>query len=117
MQDWSHSRGQLTSWLIREYTRGSIPPEAHKMDLYDPPYVGRAFLYVFCSILGATWQITTYWILGAMSNDLGKLAYFTGLCKSDQNSFYHALLIDREDKSVQSAGAAGAWRADAIKTP
>jgi hypothetical protein len=55
------------------------------MDFRDPPYVGRAFLYALCAILGTTWQITTFWILGAMSNDLKKLAYFTGLCKPSQN--------------------------------
>jgi len=46
------------------------------------------------------WQTTAYWLMGAMSNDPAKLAHFTG--------FY---------KSIQSAGGAGAWRADARKTP
>ncbi|KAJ3564728.1 hypothetical protein NP233_g8098 [Leucocoprinus birnbaumii] len=84
----------------REYTRESIPPEASKMDLNDGSYVGRALLYALCAILGATWQITVYWIIGTMSNDLNKLACFTGLYKS-----------------IQSAGAAVVWRADAIKVP
>jgi len=39
-------------------------------------------------------------MMGAMSNDPARLAYFAG--------FY---------KSVQSAGAAGVWRADAMKVP
>lgn len=38
--------------------------------------------------------------MGAMSNDPAKLAYYAG--------FY---------KSLQSAGAAGMWRADAVKLP
>jgi len=46
------------------------------------------------------WQTTAYWLIGAMSNDPAKLAYLTG--------FY---------KSIQSAGGAGAWGADADKTP
>lgn len=46
------------------------------------------------------WQTTAYWIIGAMSNDPAKLAHFAG--------FY---------KSLQSAGAAGVWRADAVKLP
>jgi hypothetical protein len=39
-------------------------------------------------------------MMGAMSNDPNKLAYFTG--------FY---------KSIQSAGSAGSWRADAVLLP
>ncbi len=67
---------------LRGYTRESIPPESQKMDIFDAPFVGRIFLYAFCGILDATWQITSYWIMGAMSNDPAKLAYFTGLCAS-----------------------------------
>jgi hypothetical protein len=46
------------------------------------------------------WQTAAYWMMGAMSNDPAKLAHFTG--------FY---------KSIQSAGAAGTWRADATGVP
>jgi hypothetical protein len=41
-----------------------------------------------------------YWMMGAMSNNPAKLAYFTG--------FY---------KAIQSAGAAGMWRADGLGVP
>ncbi|KAA1475457.1 MFS general substrate transporter [Dentipellis sp. KUC8613] len=84
----------------KQYTRASIPDNAHKLDIYDKAYVGRVFLYIACGILDAMWQTTTYWMMGAMSNDPAKLAYFTG--------FY---------KSIQSAGAAGVWRADGVKLP
>jgi len=84
----------------RTYTRQSIPPNASKMDIYDKGYTGHLFLYVFCGLLDSMWQTTAYWMMGAMSNDPAKLAYFTG--------FY---------KSIQSAGAAGVWRADAMKVP
>ncbi|TFY82247.1 hypothetical protein EWM64_g1768 [Hericium alpestre] len=84
----------------RQYTRASIPDNAHKVDIYDKAYIGRAFLYICCGILDSMWQTTTYWMMGAMSNDPAKLAYFTG--------FY---------KSIQSAGAAGVWRADGVKLP
>ncbi|ETW78309.1 hypothetical protein HETIRDRAFT_454298 [Heterobasidion irregulare TC 32-1] len=84
----------------RNYTRESIPPEAAKMDIHDHGYAGRIWLYIFCGLLDAMWQTTAYWMMGAMSNDPAKLAYFTG--------FY---------KSIQSAGAAGVWRADAVKLP
>ncbi|TFY66703.1 hypothetical protein EVG20_g4384 [Dentipellis fragilis] len=84
----------------KQYTRASIPDNAHKLDIYDKAYIGRVFLYIACGILDAMWQTTTYWMMGAMSNDPAKLAYFTG--------FY---------KSIQSAGAAGVWRADGVKLP
>jgi len=86
----------------KDYTRESlalIAPE-DRIDFSEKRYVGRVFLYIFLGILDAMWQTTVYWMMGAMSNDPNKLAYFTG--------FY---------KSIQSAGAAGAWRADAVLTP
>ncbi|KAF9445616.1 MFS general substrate transporter [Macrolepiota fuliginosa MF-IS2] len=84
----------------KQYTRESLPPDAIKMDIFDHGYGGRIMLYIFCGLLDAIWQTAVYWLMGAMSNDPAKLAYFAG--------FY---------KSIQSAGAAGTWRADAIKTP
>ncbi|TFK38635.1 major facilitator superfamily domain-containing protein [Crucibulum laeve] len=85
----------------KNYTRASIPPDSdQKMDIFDHGYAGRIWLYIFCGILDAMWQTTVYWIMGAMSNDPSKLAHFTG--------FY---------KSIQSAGGAGAWRADGVKVP
>ncbi|KAG6874148.1 hypothetical protein C0995_005566 [Termitomyces sp. Mi166 len=82
----------------KSYTRESIPPDAQKMDIYDSGYTAKILLYVLCGLLDAMWQTTAYWIMGAMSNDPAKLAHFT-------------------DKSFQSAGGAGVWRADAVKTP
>ncbi|KAJ7367977.1 MFS general substrate transporter [Mycena albidolilacea] len=86
----------------KEYTRASIAAIApeDKIDLKDPEYVGRVFLYIFFGLLDAMWQTSVYWMMGAMSNDPNKLAYFTG--------FY---------KSIQSAGSAGSWRADAVLLP
>jgi MFS family permease len=84
----------------KNYTRESIPPDSQKMDIFDHGYAGRIWLYIFCGLLDAMWQTTAYWIMGAMSNDPAKLAYFTG--------FY---------KSIQSAGGAGVWRADAVLLP
>ncbi|KAF6765903.1 MFS general substrate transporter [Ephemerocybe angulata] len=63
-------------------------------------YAGRILLYVCFGLVDAMWQITAYWLLGAMSNDPAKLAHFSGLYKS-----------------LQSAGAAGIWRADGVKVP
>ncbi|CCM06482.1 uncharacterized protein FIBRA_08751 [Fibroporia radiculosa] len=87
----------------RDYTRATIAVETtdnDKMDIYDKAYVGRIWLYIFCGMLDAMWQTTAYWLMGAMSNDPSKLANLTG--------FY---------KSLQSAGAAGVWRADAVSLP
>jgi len=84
----------------KTYTRQSVPDTSVKMDIYTPGYVGHILLYIFCGFLDAMWQTTAYWIMGAMSNDPAKLAHFAG--------FY---------KSMQSAGAAGIWRADAVKLP
>jgi hypothetical protein len=71
-----------------------------RQDIYDPGYVGNLFLYMFYGFLDATWQTYIYWLMGALSNEPRKLAYFAG--------FY---------KSIQSAGAAVIWRVDALKAP
>ncbi|KAI5891680.1 MFS general substrate transporter [Schizophyllum commune H4-8] len=81
----------------KRYTRD----DGHALvDIYDSGYAGYILCYVFMGILDAMWQTTSYWLMGAMSNDAAKLAHFAG--------FY---------KSLQSAGAAIAWRIDALKTP
>ncbi|KAF9552988.1 MFS general substrate transporter [Agrocybe pediades] len=85
----------------KHYTRATNPPDSpDKLDISSHGYAGRIMLYIFCGLLDAMWQTTAYWLMGAMSNDPAKLAHFTG--------FY---------KSIQSAGAAGAWRADGVKVP
>ncbi|TFK49311.1 MFS general substrate transporter [Heliocybe sulcata] len=84
----------------RQYTRQSLPANAIKMDIHDEGYVGRTLLYMLCGALGAMYQTFVYWILGAMTNDPAKLAYYAG--------FYH---------SIQSAGAAGVFRTDAVGLP
>lgn len=84
----------------KTYTRESVALLTRKMDIYDRGYVGHVWLMIFCGLFDAMWQTTAYWLMGAMSNDPSKLAVFTG--------FY---------KSIQSAGAAGVWRADAVGIP
>ncbi|KAI5120860.1 hypothetical protein M0805_008233 [Coniferiporia weirii] len=83
----------------RTYTRSSIKL-SKPMDIHDSGYVAHVWLYAFCALLGSMWQTAAYWMVGAMSNDPAKLAFLSG--------FY---------KSIQSAGAAGVWRADAIGLP
>jgi len=71
-----------------------------KQDVFDPGYVGNLFLYIFYGFLDSMWQTYAYWLMGALSNQPRKLAYFAG--------FY---------KSIQSAAAAVVWRIDALKVP
>lgn len=63
----------------RNYTRTVLPA---KIDFSDSAYAAHAWLYIFCGLLDAMWQTFVYWLLGAMSNDLSKLAVFTGFCES-----------------------------------
>ncbi|EGO03434.1 hypothetical protein SERLA73DRAFT_46162 [Serpula lacrymans var. lacrymans S7.3] len=79
------------------YTRATATAT---MDMNDKGYAAYGWLMIFYGFLDAMWQTAAYWLMGAMSNDPSKLAVFTG--------FY---------KSLQSAGAAGIWRADAVKLP
>ncbi|KAG1751367.1 MFS general substrate transporter [Suillus paluster] len=71
--------------------------DAYKIDIMDENYVPHVWLMIFHGFLDSMWQTYAYWLMGAMSNDPAKLAVFTG--------FY---------KSLQSAGAAGIYRADAV---
>ncbi|KZO99654.1 MFS general substrate transporter [Calocera viscosa TUFC12733] len=83
------------------YTRESLAePSFTRIDFSTSGYAGYIWLYIFLGFLDSMWQTAAYWFMGAMSNDPAKLAYFTG--------FY---------KSMQSAGAAGIWRADAVLLP
>ena len=63
----------------RHYTRAS--PNLGTIDFTDPAYGGRVVLYVLFGVLDAMWQTTSYWLMGAMSNDPAKLAFLTGFCK------------------------------------
>lgn len=63
----------------KDYTRESVELTP-KMDIYDDGYPARIWLYIFMGILDAMWQTTAYWLMGAMSNDPSKLAYFAGFC-------------------------------------
>ncbi|KAH7928794.1 hypothetical protein BV22DRAFT_1030368 [Leucogyrophana mollusca] len=82
----------------KTYTRATAP--SIMMDIYDKEYPAHIWLMIFYGLLDSMWQTYAYWLMGAMSNDPAKLAVFTG--------FY---------KGIQSAGAAGVWRADAVLIP
>ncbi|RLV95354.1 hypothetical protein JA1_000993 [Spathaspora sp. JA1] len=82
------------------YTRESaeaVPPLITPLDFTDAGYVGPVFLYIFYGMFDAIFQSYIFWVLGALSNNPKKTALYAG--------FY---------KGIQSAGAAIAWRLDAI---
>ncbi|KAF8474633.1 hypothetical protein BDZ91DRAFT_711380 [Kalaharituber pfeilii] len=72
-----------------------LPPN---IDVYGDSFAAYCILYLFYGFLDAMWQTYAYWLMGALSNDPRKLAYFAG--------FY---------KGIQSAGAAVVWRMDATQ--
>ncbi|CCA69390.1 hypothetical protein PIIN_03290 [Serendipita indica DSM 11827] len=85
----------------KDYTREQTEAKDFQhINIHDKGYPARVWLYIFCGLLDSMWQTAIYWMMGAMSNDPAKLAYFTGLYKS-----------------IQSAGGAVAWRADGLKVP
>ncbi|KAF9233366.1 MFS general substrate transporter [Melanogaster broomeanus] len=83
----------------RTYTRETVSP-ATAIDIYSTDYPAHVWLMIFYGLLDSMWQTFVYWLMGAMSNDLAKLAVFAG--------FY---------KCLQSCGAAGVWRADGVGLP
>ncbi|KAF9650654.1 MFS general substrate transporter, partial [Thelephora ganbajun] len=90
----------IWAWYYQKnYSRKSTP-ESRKLGIRDRGYIPRVLLYILFGLLDAMWQTTSYWLIGAMSNSPQRLAHFTG--------FY---------KSMQSAGAAGIWRADGARVP
>lgn len=86
-----------------EFTREEVeatPPQITPMDFKESRYVGPVFLYIFYGLYDAIFQTYVLWTLGAMSNNPKKVALYAG--------FY---------KGIQSAGAAIAWRLDALRVP
>ncbi|GAA5824238.1 hypothetical protein JCM5353_000361 [Sporobolomyces roseus] len=81
----------------KQYTRAT---ELVRIDIDDPGYAGRAALYFFMGCFDAVFQNYIYWIMGSLTNLPGSLSYLIG--------FY---------KGIQSAGAAGAYRADTNLQP
>ncbi|RLV93780.1 hypothetical protein JA1_002180 [Spathaspora sp. JA1] len=75
----------------------STPPAFTPLDYTDSAYIGPMFLYIFYGMFDAIFQSYIFWIMGALSNNPKKTALYAG--------FY---------KGIQSAGAAIAWRLDAI---
>ena len=90
----------------KQFTRSDVTANADgtfkltPMDFKDRAYIGPMFLYIFYGMFDAMFQSYCLWVMGALSNDSEKTAYYAG--------YY---------KGIQSAGAAVAWRCDALKAP
>ncbi|KAK0556166.1 hypothetical protein OC846_001385 [Tilletia horrida] len=87
----------------RTYTRESVADGSGyvRVDYTDSrAYAGLVILYIMDGIVDSVWQCLVYYLLGAVSNDLGKLAALAG--------FY---------KALQSAGAVSAFAIDVSKKP
>ncbi|PCH44646.1 hypothetical protein WOLCODRAFT_26919 [Wolfiporia cocos MD-104 SS10] len=70
------------------------------INYHDKAYRDKAPLFFFYYFADACYQALAYWIMSALTNDPFKLARLAGLYKA-----------------VQSAGAAGSFGMDAVKTP
>ncbi|ORX90817.1 hypothetical protein K493DRAFT_304586 [Basidiobolus meristosporus CBS 931.73] len=84
--------------LQLQYTREDHPSN---IDFIDHPseFWPKFILYIFYGMCDAMLQTYAYWVMGALSNDSSVLARYAG--------YY---------KGIQSAGAAIAWRIDAVGT-
>jgi len=83
------------------YTREETDVKGYKkIDWIDKEYGGGVVLYICYGLYDAIWQTYVYWVMGALTNNSRKLAFYAG--------FY---------KSFQSAGAAIIFRLDAMKKP
>jgi hypothetical protein len=51
------------------------------MDVYDKGFGWYCLLYIAYGMLDAVWQTYAYWLMGALSNEPRKLAYFAGFYK------------------------------------
>jgi hypothetical protein len=90
------------------------------MDIYDPQYPAHVWLMIFYGLLDAMWHVMCFWLIGAMSNDVNKLAIYSGFCMFGLCLFSGlGLLIYRwlVVHSIQAAGSAIGWRLDGLKFP
>ncbi|KAF2014166.1 MFS general substrate transporter [Aaosphaeria arxii CBS 175.79] len=83
------------------YTRESVASgETKHIDWTDSNFPGPFVLYWFYGFFDAVWQTYVYWLMGALTNSSGRLAYFAGMYKG-----------------LQSAGAAIMYRLDSLEHP
>ena len=78
-------KAQLTG--IARPPKGVDPAAWNRgMDVYDTDFTWYLLMYLFYGFLDAAWQTYAYWLMGALSNDPHKLAYFAGFYKVPYSS-------------------------------
>lgn len=97
-------------YKFQDFTRAdvTVPDDAPKgtepllspINYKQGRYIGPMFLYMFYGGFDAIYQTFILWVLGALSNNPKKTALYAGFFKG-----------------LQSAGAAIAWRLDALHHP
>lgn len=58
----------IGGYFVMRQTKEGLS-ESEKLDVYDPGYGKRAFLYVSYGFMDATYNCYAYWFIGALSND------------------------------------------------
>ncbi|KAI0819382.1 MFS general substrate transporter [Trametes gibbosa] len=86
------------SWQVT-FTRADLT-DLNFINYHDADYRGKGALYFFYFFSDACYQALAYWIMSALTNDPFTLARYAGLYKA-----------------LQSAGEAGSFGMDAVKTP
>ncbi|KAI0777807.1 MFS general substrate transporter [Trametes elegans] len=86
------------AWQVT-FTRADLN-DSNRINYHDANYKGKGALYFFFYFSDACYQALAYWIMSALTNDPFTLARYAGLYKA-----------------LQSAGAAGSFGMDAVKTP
>ena len=94
--------GSGYAWQTK-YTRPQTSsPDFVKVDLTDPEYIAPMFLMIAYGFFDGVWQTSIYWFMGALADNssTASVADFAGFFKS-----------------LQSVGAAVAWKLNNLKSP
>lgn len=90
------------AWQTK-YTRPqTASPHFTKVDLTDPEYIAPMFLMIAYGFFDGVWQTSIYWFMGALADNssTASVADFAGFFKS-----------------LQSVGAAVAWKLNNLNSP
>jgi hypothetical protein len=103
--------------LQRTYTRADVTSRTWvKSDWSSSNYAGRCILFLIFGITDAMYQCYAYWVIGAISNDISKLAYLNGYYKGIRECGFQVILnCALTTDHTEAAGATIVWRLDALK--
>lgn len=90
------------AWQLNYTREQTAAPDFVKVDLTDSAYIAPMFLMIAYGFFDGVWQTSIYWFMGALADNspTASVADFAGFFKS-----------------LQSVGAAIAWRANNVKSP